>query len=386
MFLELLLDGLAQGSLLALICIGYSLAYGSAQVINFAHADVMIAGGGYLVLLWLSGNQGSMLSTVLMCVLFGAATSFATPLLFRFPSDKYRMKLIIQLTTGLGVALLVTAFRGRVSFLVAALLSIPFTAMLAAAIYRAGYLPLLRKGAPRTSVLLSALGFSIALESYLLVTWGTVRRVFPVDKLPEFLAVRQVQSGTNFWKSIVNYGSIPFTPEITIPVHDILIVLIFLLVSLALYLFFKYSRTADAIIASADSRIAARACGIPVEDVIGRAFLLGGAIAALGGVMYVLRAKSLYPMSGFFPGIVAFAACVMGGIGSLGGSVLGAFLVGFVNSFAPAIPLQQLVSKIVPHQWISWMPSLNLGDWSYGVLFALMIITILIKPNGLFTK
>lgn len=71
MLIDLLLNGIVQGSLLALVCIGYSLAYGSAKVINFAHADVLIAGGGYLVLLWLHGVTSPEYAPLGMVILFG---------------------------------------------------------------------------------------------------------------------------------------------------------------------------------------------------------------------------------------------------------------------------------------------------------------------------
>src|SRR3990172_8452343 len=77
----LVLNGVVQGSLLALICIGYSLAYGSARVINVAHADVMIAGGGYLVLLWIEATPPSPSGVAIMAVLFWAAGWIASPIL-----------------------------------------------------------------------------------------------------------------------------------------------------------------------------------------------------------------------------------------------------------------------------------------------------------------
>src|SRR5258708_1233971 len=77
MILELLLNGLVQGSLLALICIGYSLAYGTARVITFPHPDVMIAGGGYLVLFWSGVAAGGTDTPLLMAALFAASTYLA---------------------------------------------------------------------------------------------------------------------------------------------------------------------------------------------------------------------------------------------------------------------------------------------------------------------
>jgi branched-chain amino acid transport system permease protein len=244
----------------------------------------------------------------------------------------------------------------------------------------------LRKDAPRTSILLAALGLSIALESFLLVAWGSQRRVFPATSLPFALVVRPAPSDVGFWDSALRYGLVKIGPELRLPVYDILIVLVFVFVALALGVFFRTSRSADAIIATADSRFAARSCGIPVDRVLGHAFLIGGAIASLGGTLFVLRSKSLDPMAGFSPGILAFAACVLGGIGSLRGSIIGAFLASLAISLAPAIPLADWVARVAPAHVLHWLPSLNLSDWSYGVIYALMIVAILVKPEGLFTR
>jgi branched-subunit amino acid ABC-type transport system permease component len=384
--LELAINGLVQGSLLALICIGYSLAYGSAKVVNFAHADVMIAGGGYLVLLWVRGGGAEGLGSLLMPLLLGAAVAFGARLWLperRFPGGKGRLA---ALALGVAAALATSSLAGRLPFWIAALLAIPATAALAAAVYRIGYLPLLRREAPRTSVLLAALGMSIALESFLLVSWGSVRRVFPEAVLPQALVVRPVPADVTFWQAAVGYGVIELGRGLRLPVHDALIVLIFAIVMAALAIFFHTSRAADAIVATADSRLAARSCGIPVERVLGHAFLIGGAVASLGGTLYVLRAKSLDPAAGFSPGVLAFAACVLGGIGSLRGSVIGAFLASMVISLAPAVPVQDWVARFAPSAWLPWLPSTNLGDWSYGAIYAFMIVAILFKPEGLFAR
>lgn len=386
MFVELLLNGLVEGSLLALIAVGYSLAYGSARIINFAHADVMIASGGYLVLLWLEGTVSPITARIVTSVLFGSAASFTTLVLFR-SSDRLSVRRVL-LVGGIGFAIttITYSFTGHLPFVLAFVLAIPWSAILAGAVYSVVYLPLLRKNAPRTSVLLAALGISIAIESILLIAWGSQQRVFPTTALPTSFVVQAAPDDASLWETATKFGVILFTREIQLPVHDVLIVLTFVIVALSLYLFFKFSRTADAIIASADSILAAKACGISVEKIFAQAFLLGGAIACAGGTLYVIRAKALYPTAGFSLGILAFAACVLGGIGSLRGSIAGAFLTSLVISFAPAVPVEQWISSTLPATWVKWLPSLNLGDWSYGVVYMLMIVIILFKPKGLFQE
>lgn len=385
MIVELLLNGLVEGSLLALIAVGYSLAYGSAKIINFAHADIMIASGGYLVLLWIGGPNIPANASVILAIMFGCAACVTSLIWLEWNSRPWR-RLALLAAIGLVIGSLTYYLAGRLSFTVAVLLAMPWSAMLAAAVYRIGYLPLLRKKAARTSILLAALGMSIAIESVLLVAWGSQQRGFLASALPSSLVPQPVPNVTSIWQAASEYGILQLTSEIQLPVHDVIIIAVFLVVALFLWVFFRFSRIADAIIASADSNIAARACGIPVEKIFGYAFLMGGAIASVGGTLYVIRAKTFYPTAGFSPGILAFAACVLGGIGSLRGSIAGAFITSMVISFAPAIPLPAWAASLLPEGLLYWFPSLNLGDWSYGVVYLLMILIILFRPQGLFKE
>src|SRR5437879_4282632 len=101
MFVELFLNGLVEGSLLALIAVGYSLAYGSARIINFAHADIMIAGGGYLVLLWLGGTTAPFTARIVLSILFGSAACLTAAVLFS-QRDRFSIqRLLIELGIGI---------------------------------------------------------------------------------------------------------------------------------------------------------------------------------------------------------------------------------------------------------------------------------------------
>lgn len=385
MYVELLLNAIVQGSLLSLICVGYSLAYGTARVINFAHADAMIAGGGYLVLLWMVGADDSQ-TVFVMGALFGAA-AVAVGWMWSQEAVRWRrLGAAGSLVFGCAIAGVTIVLNGRLPFFAAALLAIPWTAMLACGIYQIGYRPLINSGAPRTSVLLVALGFSIATQSVLLVGWGSQRKVFPPEHLPGFLTVNRIEGTPTYWQRVIDNGVVGLSPDVTIPVLDLLIVVVFLAVVIALAVVFLRTQIGDAIVATADSRIGARSCGIPVNRVLGQAFLIGGGIAAIGGTLYVLRSKSLEPTAGFTPGLIAFVACVFGGIGSLRGSIVGAFIISFIISFAPAIPLDSWVSHIVSAEVYDQLPSLNLADWSYGIVYLLLILVILFRPQGLFSR
>jgi branched-chain amino acid transport system permease protein len=374
---DILINGLVQAALLALICVGYSLAYGTARVVNFAHADVMVAGGGYLVLLGIGGGVGGGWERGGMSGLFGVAAAVAA---------RTYVGLASSAAVGTAVAGWVWLTAGRLPFPVAVAAAVPCSAALAAAVFRVGYLRLIQADRPRTTVLLASLGCSIALQSILLVMWGSQRQVFPPDRLPPMFVTRVPPDGTARWEAAVRYGVIRLAPGWQAPVLDITIVTTLSAVVGGMALFARRSRLADAVTATADARRAAEACGIQVWATLTTAFLVGGAVAALGGTCLVLRTKALDPTAGFTPGILAFVACVMGGIGSVRGSMGGALVVGLLIAIAPAVPTDRWAANTLPAEWIAALPSLKLGDWSYGAVYLLMIIFMLFRPRGLFAQ
>lgn len=385
MIYQLILNGLVQGSLLALICIGYSLAYGSARVLNFAHADVMISGGGYLVLYLISDKSGDF-SLIGMPILFGISGGIAGSATLQGWELRRFKNAVLSMVFGATLAAALYIMQGDLSFGFAVIVAVPFTGLLAVAIYQAAYLPLMRKDAPRNTILLSSFGMSIILQSLLLCMWGSERRVFPPIKLPQIFVIHPLGDNQGLFSSVFENGLVQLSPMITFPVRDIIIVVVFCIIAMSLSMFFRRSKIADAIIAAGDSPLAARACGIPIERIYALTFFIGGAVATLGGAFYILRTASLDPMSGFTPGILAFVACVLGGIGSLRGSILGALSIGMINSVAPSIPSAEWAADYLPRSWLLYLPSFKLGDWSYGVAYVLMILTILIRPKGLFSK
>jgi branched-chain amino acid transport system permease protein len=346
----------------------------------------MIAGGGYLVLLLVGPQELRPSATVFIIALFAIATAITTHHWLNDMGQSRTSALFWSSITGIITYVILVFAKGKLSFYSATLLAIPCTGFLASAIYTVGYLPLIKKNAPRTSILLTALGFSIALESWLLIACGSQQLVFPPDVLPQELIVKPLSTHMSIWPAVMKSGIVTFPGAIVLPFYDVLIIVIFIVVAFALTIFFKFNKVADAIIATADNRLAARACGIPVERIHGYAFFIGGMIASIGGTFYILRSKSLDPTAGFTPGIIAFLACVLGGIGSLRGSIAGAFFVSLIYSLAPAIPLSEWATQLLPENVIKWLPSLNMGDWSYGTIYVIMIVTILFKPKGLFVK
>ena len=168
--------------------------------------------------------------------------------------------------------------------------------------------------------------------------------------------------------------------------RDVLVVGLLLAAALFAVALSRRSRFGRSVVAIADDSLAAQACGVPTERILALTFGAGGALAFFAGLFYVLRATSLDPTSGFLPGVLAFSACVIGGIGSLKGSILGAFLAGFLLAVVPVVPLHVWLNAILPDTWIDFMPSLKLSDWSYGVIYGLLIIVVLVRKEGLFGR
>jgi branched-subunit amino acid ABC-type transport system permease component len=385
MWIELIINGFVSGCLLGLIAIGYSLAYGTARIVNFAHADVMVMGGGYLLFM-LVAPHGSVprFASTGMSVAVGlsifAVTQSWTAHLIRSPLGQCTA--VVAGSTG---ALVIWLLAGKLSFWLATIVAVPATAFLASLVYVLVYAPLVDRAAKSSSIFLASLGSSVVIESLLLLMWGSQPLAFAPGTLPNTLVPHLPPNGTSTWHSIVDYGVLMFH-GVVLTTRDAILIGVFILSVVGLGIFFRRSRTADAIIAVGDDRLAASACGIDPNRVLILTFFIGGAIASLGGTMLVLRSSTLTPTCGFSPGILAFVACVLGGIGDLRGSVIGSFLIGFTISLAPAIQLGTLVNRHMPHAIEKWLPSLNLGDWSYGIAYVVMIAVILVRPKGLFAR
>ncbi|MFA7360446.1 MAG: branched-chain amino acid ABC transporter permease [Candidatus Kapaibacterium sp.] len=371
MILDLLYNTLVQGSLLAIICIGYIFAYGFAKVINFAHPDIMIFGGGYLVLFLISGFPTIFSKIIFLCIV---SASFIISIFFYFNSTL--LKKILASIVLVALVYIAFSFSGQYSFWLSFVIAIPITSVLALVVYIIGYYPLLKRNAPRNSILLSALGFSIAIESIMLILFGSTIRTLPTDRIPSYLYFSKINTDGYF--TVFN--------SLNIPVYDLIIISIFVIILSFLYLFLKKSNIGRLIIACSENHLAARACGIPVYKTLGIAFVIGGFIASIAGTLLILRTKSIFPTAGFSIGLVAFMACVMGGIGNIKGSVISAFIISFIISFAPAISFEPLLSKVIPLQAISYLPSLRLSDWSYGIVYLIVIIVIIFKPKGILSK
>jgi branched-chain amino acid transport system permease protein len=288
--LQQLANGIAWGSIYALIALGYTMVYGILRLINFAHGDIYMVGAfaAYYLALWsgAGGVHASPLAALL--VLLGA----------------------MAVCAALGMAMEFFAYR-----------------------------PVRRSS--RLTALITAIGVSLLLENLGIRIFGADPKFFP-----QLIAPRRVV----------------LTEGVVVTNHQITVVLVSIVLMVALTLFVQRSRTGRAMRAVAFNRDAASLMGIPVNRIITITFAIGSALAAAAGVLVGLTNPKIEPLMGIMPGIKAFVAAVLGGIGSIPGAVIGGLLMG--------------VSEYLVVGYIS-------STYRDGIAFVILILVLLIKPAGL---
>jgi branched-chain amino acid transport system permease protein len=287
--LEQTINGFTLGSLYALIALGYTLVYGILLMINFAHSELFMAGGyvGLGVLKVLSDPV----------VAKAPGMGFLTPVQSFFNSG----------TVGY-VALLAA------TFVVAAIV----VGIMGVVIERFAYRPL--RLAPRLAPLISAIGVSIFLQNAVLL-WVSSKQ------LPYTRA-----DGSEFVTSQTAFT----VAGVSVTTMQIFIVVTTLVLLAFLDTFVARTRIGRAMRATSQDRDAAGLMGVNINAVIAIAFFIGPALGAVAGVFNGMYYGSVKFNMGFVPGIKAFTAAVIGGIGNLRGAMLGGFLLGVVESFASA--------------------------------------------------
>ncbi len=280
--------GLANGSIIAIIALGYTMVYGIIELINFAHGDVyMIGVFTSLTILSLTGTLDATDST--------------------------------HLILGLILALV---------------LSIAIGAGLNATIERVAYRRL--RNAPRLAPLISAIGVSFILENIGLIwagqTWlvpsfgstgGASQKVFP-DLLGRLMG--------NFGLDVNLLATTGIALRFTI--KDLIVIVLAGSLMLALRFFVQSTRLGKAMRATAQNRDAAKMLGINIDWVITATFLIGGGLAGAAGLMAGLYNNTAWWFMGFRAGLEAFTAAVLGGIGNITGAMLGGILIGLLASFS----------------------------------------------------
>ena len=214
------------------------------------------------------------------------------------------------------------------------------TVLLGLLIERVAYKPL--RSAPRMSVMISAIGVSYLLQNCALYFTGGLAKVYP--QLP--------------WLSdtVTIFGAVTKRVTLITPILTLVLVI-------GLSLFIRYTKVGMAMRAVSKDFETARLMGIKVNSVISTTFIIGSLLAAVGSLLYFTNYASVTPTSGGMPGLKCFVAAVFGGIGSIPGAVIGAFIIGICENI---------------------IKGLGWTTFSDAFTFALLIVILLVKPTGLF--
>lgn len=286
-FLSSLINGVSLGSVYAIIALGYTMVYGIAKMLNFAHGDV---------------------------IMVGAYITF-----------------VVMNNMGLPVWL-------------AILLSIIVCTILGMTIEKLAYRPL-RKAASPLAVLITAIGVSYLLQNLALLIFGP---------------------NTKQFTSVVNIQSLKlFDGKVIVSGETLVNIVLCIIIMICLTLFVNKTKSGQAMLAVSEDKGAAQLMGINANGTIALTFAIGSGLAAIAGVLMCSAYPTLTPYTGSMPGIKAFVAAVLGGIGSIPGAFIGGILLGVI--------------EILGKTYIST----QLGD---AIVFSMLIIMLLVKPTGILGK
>ena len=238
--------------------------------------------------------------------------------------------------------IMIYAIAGGLPMWLAIALVIVLTVALGVAIEKVAYKPL--RSAPRMSVMSSAIGVSYLLQNCALYFTGGLPRTYPV--IPFLTKKVTIWGATTKMVTVV-------TPILTI----VLIVVLVLLI--------KYTKIGMAMRAVSKDFETSQLMGIKINSVISFTFVIGCFLAAVGSLLYFSNYQTVVPTSGAMPGLKAFVAAVFGGIGSIPGAVIGAFIIGICENFI----------KGIGQDWTIF---------SDAFTFVLLIVILLVKPTGIF--
>ena len=347
-FTRAFIESVKLGSLYALIALGYTMVYGIIRLINFAHGEVFMVGAFLTYFLFTLTPYSWPIAA-----LYGLAIAFGFMRILEFWRGRLRDPIVLlggAVVFAVATAVLSTV---TVNLILALVFSMLLTGVLGVFIDRVAYVPL--RKAPRNSLLITAIAVSFFLQNFGLLTLSNRQTPF------------RPETNINNALSFEILGGMVRTNWllVTIPVVTVLLVVI-------LTLFVNRTRLGKAMRASAQDAETAQMMGVSVNRVIATTFLLGSMLAAAGGAMWGLNFGSLNQpaIMGILPGIKAFAAAVIGGIGSLPGAVIGAMIIGFSENFLTAI--------------FPRTPNfLGITEFKDTFAFILLILVLLIRPSGI---
>jgi len=305
-FPQVLLDGLILGFMYALIALGYTMVYGVLEFINFAHSEIFIVGAFTGVEILLGLKAAGLLETL-----------------------PWVLVLLVILVAGMVVS-----------------------GGLAVLVERVAYRPLRR--APRLIPLISAIGVSFFLQD----------------------AIRLVES---IWRNAFNlvYPTMDtlnrrfeLTSTIDVSVKSLVVIAAALLMLWGLHVLVNRTKIGTAIRAVAEDQAAASLMGINVNRIISLTFLIGGAMGGAAGVLFGVQYSLINPYTGFIPGLKAFTAAVLGGIGNIPGAMMGGLVLGLLEAFAAS--------------YLSLLTGGAFGaEYKDIFAFSVLILILIFRPKGL---
>ena len=228
------------------------------------------------------------------------------------------------------------------------------TVLLGFTIERVAYRPL--RSAPRMSVMISAIGVSYLLQNLALyITGGLNKNYPPIPWISDRISVFGLE-----------------TTRVTVITPFLTIILVFALVMLI-----NHTKLGMAMRAVSKDFETSQLMGIKINSVISATFIIGTFLAAVGSMLYFTNYPGVVPTSGGMPGLKAFVAAVFGGIGSIPGAVIGAFIIGICESLIKGLDTILIVNGVISEQ-------IGLATFSDAFTFVLLIIILVFKPTGLF--
>lgn len=314
--LQNLVIALTDGSTYALIALGYTMVYGVLRMINFAHGDVYMIGAyvGAYTARWLNPPTAT---------------------------DPSPYQTVWHAIIGIVVAMVAC---GAIGFV----------------IERVAYRPL--RKSPKLASLITAIGVSLLIEYLAQIPWTLGGQTFFG---PTPFRYQEIQDSGNAIAFFQNHLGVRIVWK------DILVVSTTLITLTILYVLVKHTRIGKAMRAVSMNYDAARLMGINIDRVISFTFILGSVLAAIGGCLYGLTKTQCTPLMGLIPGLKAFVAAVIGGIGNIPGAAMGGLILGLIETFVATV---QYDNKAVIYPYRD------------AIAFLILILVLLIKPEGIFGK
>jgi len=293
--------GISQGSMYALIAIGYTLVYGVLFMINFAHGEFFMSG-------------------IFTATVFVAGPLAESGYMESNPIESLLAIAVVSMVVSVGVAVLTE---------------------------RVAYRPL--RNAPRLVPLITAIGASIFWQNFFRGLFGSENKPFP--------QIEQLKG------TISLFG-------IEILKTHMVVIIVTIIMLIGLNFFIMRTRTGKAIRAVAENREVAALMGIDVDRTITMTFVVGAAMAAVAGVLYAIVFRQVYFYMGFFPGLKAFIAAVLGGIGSIPGAALGGLILGLIES-------------VGPHLFFTGLHIPAYNQLKDVISFTILVLILIFRPQGI---